>query len=449
MLASWVAYLCLQPSDVDQLSDAEIVELLKDTLPLGTTTEQNSVPSIFGNTVYKLTTKTVVKPVQEPGANAVDSTEANALNLLFAETTILVPRVCRVVKHQDYFWIVMDYIPGSTLAQVWPTLSTWQKIIIAFTLRGYIHQLRRLKASATMPPGPLSRQGPQICESPIFGDVRPYRGPFASYTELSKFFNDRYAMAADIDNMPEDHPSRSEAFDNSQPLILTHRDLNLRNLILSKEGRLWIIDWAWAGYYPPYLEYATMLRQSADERVSGSNDKFWKKQQEPSESLPGTLPSTPSPLSSPPPKKKPKEESSPTASEAETSAALHLASLSSPSESSSDPKSSSSSDDLVPAHQNNSAIKPLSTYHLLRTTTNQEHHNMSSTLPFHVDMNKQHPLAEVKVTKLKDCPMLTGGYMDNNLFQQWSIACHQYKKHSRKKPEEIVAFVADGDKPQK
>ncbi|KAG5351189.1 hypothetical protein C0989_007596 [Termitomyces sp. Mn162] len=125
-------------------------------------------------------------------------------------------------------------------------------------------------------------------------------------------------------------------------------------------------------------------------------------------------------------------------------AALHPAPLSSSSESSSDSESLSSSDDLDPAQQNDPEIKTLGAYCLPHTTTNQKCHNMSSTLPFHVNTDKQCPLAEVKVAKLKDCAMITKGHMDDNLFQQWSIVCHRYKKHSRKRPGEITAFVADG-----
>ncbi|KAH0589630.1 hypothetical protein H2248_005361 [Termitomyces sp. 'cryptogamus'] len=54
------------------------------------------------------------------------------------------------------------------------------------------------------------------------------------------------------------------------------------------------------------------------------------------------------------------------------------------------------------------------------------------------------PLAEVKVSKLRDCLMLMLGWLDVEKFQEWSNACHQYLKHSEKKPEEIVRFVADG-----
>jgi hypothetical protein len=103
-------------------------------------------------------------------------------DLLFAETTIPVPRrVRRVVKRQWDFWIVMDYIPGPTLAHVWPALSTWQKTRVAFTLCRqcrYVRQLRRLKVSATKPPAPLSAQGARIwiCESPMVMYLQPSFG---------------------------------------------------------------------------------------------------------------------------------------------------------------------------------------------------------------------------------------------------------------------------------
>ena len=208
--------------------------------------------------------------------DATDASEANTLDLVFAETTIPIPRVRRVVKRRWDFLIVMDYIQGPTLACVWPILSTWQKIRVALTLRRYVRQLRRLRASATTPPGPLSAQGPRICESPIFGQVHSHRGPFTSYSELSSFFNQRHQMAMDVKGTPRDDASRNELFDNSEPLVLTHQDLNLRNIIVGEGGRLWIVDWGWAGYYPPWFEYVAMQRQNEDEWISGTNDEFWK-----------------------------------------------------------------------------------------------------------------------------------------------------------------------------
>ncbi|KAG5353040.1 hypothetical protein C0989_011008 [Termitomyces sp. Mn162] len=159
--------------------------------------------------------------------------------------------------------------------------------------------------------------------------------------------------------------------------------------------------------------------------------------------LPGALPTTPPPISSPwNDFRTPREEQSPTTSEAETSAALIPWSPSCSSESSNNPESSSSEDELVISHQINPEKRSLGAYHKSTVSANQK--SMSATLAFNPEAEDKRPLAEVRITKLKECPMLTEGHMDDYLFQQWSIACHRYQKHSGKKPAEIVAYVADG-----
>jgi hypothetical protein len=129
-----------------------------------------------------------------------DRRKRNTLDLLFAETIIPGPRVRRVVKRQWDFLMVMDYIPGPTLARVWPTLSTWRKIRVAFALRRYVRQLHRLKVPPMTPPGPLSAQGARICESLIFGQVHLIE--VASYSELSAFFNERHQVAMGAKQLP-------------------------------------------------------------------------------------------------------------------------------------------------------------------------------------------------------------------------------------------------------
>jgi hypothetical protein len=54
------------------------------------------------------------------------------------------------------------------------------------------------------------------------------------------------------------------------------------------------------------------------------------------------------------------------------------------------------------------------------------------------------PLAEVKVTKMKECPMLTAGTITPLIMQSWTLACKRYKKHGGKTDAEIVSYVAEG-----
>ena len=219
-----------QPSDVDALTDEEILRLER-------------VQLAPGRGVSRITPRTVFKSSQDVDEHILDASEANALKLVYSKTNIPVPRVHRTITRKTVIIIIMDYIPGRTLAEVWSTYSVWKKIRVAFTLRSYIRQLRRLKASPSTPPGPLSAHGPRTCDLPsIFGCIVSYRGPFASYPEFSAFFNDRCKMGLDYSDVPEDHPWRREPFDDSSPLVLSHMDLNPRNIIVGEDGRLWLID---------------------------------------------------------------------------------------------------------------------------------------------------------------------------------------------------------------
>ena len=57
--------------------------------------------------------------------------------------------------------------------------------------------------------------------------------------------------------------------------------------------------------------------------------------------------------------------------------------------------------------------------------------------------NDKNALAEVRTAKMKDCPILTAGKITPLVLQSWSLACKRYMKHAKKKPTEIVSFVAE------
>ncbi|KAJ3737973.1 hypothetical protein EV360DRAFT_58552, partial [Lentinula raphanica] len=201
--------ISFQPSEVDDLNDQEILKRLNMA---------KLIPS--GHSVLKLSPSTIAKFSQdvEKYDDLSDASEANALQLVFTKTTIPVPRLRRVVNCK---WIIEDYIPGNTLAEAWPNYSIWRKLCVAFTLRRYVRQLRRLKASPLTPPGPISVEGPRICESPVFGTIRNHRGPFASYADLAEFFSKRAEIAFRYAKLPENHPQRSRHFDDSEALVFT------------------------------------------------------------------------------------------------------------------------------------------------------------------------------------------------------------------------------------
>jgi thiamine kinase-like enzyme len=55
-------------------------------------------------------------------------------------------------------------------------------------------------------------------------------------------------------------------------LVMCHMDLHPRNVILDSQGNAWLIDWEYAGMYPPYFETATVLRYGREAYFRGLLD---------------------------------------------------------------------------------------------------------------------------------------------------------------------------------
>jgi len=102
------------------------------------------------------------------------------------------------------------------------------------------------------------------------------RGPFARYADLTHFFNERLTLSLKSEHKPVSSLDSLTTFDDSQPLVLTHQDLNPRNFIVGDDGHLWLVDWAWAGFYPPWFEFVATRKQAKnEERVTGGKNPEW------------------------------------------------------------------------------------------------------------------------------------------------------------------------------
>lgn len=230
--------------------------------------------AIAAGFIGRPTPRTVSKVAQDHDPTTKAPSEALALDIVFQHTTIPVPRVRRVIQEQTQTQIVMDYIPGCVLSDVWPDMPVWQRLRVIFTLRDYVRQLRAIRHPRSAVPGPPAQPGEPAwhCESPLSGSIIPWRGPFASSDKLSAFFNRRYRMVIQkeqaVDKAQAKERVRADSFDNSGPLVLTHQDITMRNIIVGDDGRLLLIDWSWAGFYPPWFEFVVIRIQSQQERSS-------------------------------------------------------------------------------------------------------------------------------------------------------------------------------------
>ncbi|KAK0496494.1 hypothetical protein EDD18DRAFT_1105608 [Armillaria luteobubalina] len=125
----------------------------------------------------RLTPDVVAKPV--PRLQAGWPAEALAQDLIKNRTNIPVPPIRHILNvDSDESVIVMDFIPGITLAAAWPTMGS-------------------ITHTQSQIPGPvLNGEEPGKCyASHIFSPMRPIKGPFVTSAKLIRFFNNAMDQA--------------------------------------------------------------------------------------------------------------------------------------------------------------------------------------------------------------------------------------------------------------
>ena len=215
--------------------------------------------SPFGGGVGKIGDHTFVKVTGDLDERYL---EASSSEFVRTRTTIPIPRIRRTLVNNDGSSVnVMDFIPGSRLDHAWPSLSLWTKLWVALTLRRYVRQLRQIKDSRSSVPGTLAIS-PQTLDGYMF-----YKqcGPFPDYASLSAFYNRKLDIAKGITltdgrgNIIRSPRPDAEPFDDSKPLVFIHGDLSMRNIILGRDGKIWLIDWGMSGFFPWWFEYVSTV----------------------------------------------------------------------------------------------------------------------------------------------------------------------------------------------
>ncbi|KAF5020272.1 hypothetical protein F66182_7706 [Fusarium sp. NRRL 66182] len=194
----------------------------------------------------------------------VEPVEAHNMLYVAKSTTVPVPRVYAIYQRQEkskqksVTYIVMQYVPGTTLLNLWNTLKQDRKSSIAKTLRTYFDQLRQLQH-----PGYLGNVngGPPLddlfSETQLADDIQ---APFRTEEELVECILRIYAvetgkrMAHKARYYQEVLPT---ALYSNNPPVFTHNDFQRKNIIVQDDGTLVIIDWEFASWYPIYWEYST------------------------------------------------------------------------------------------------------------------------------------------------------------------------------------------------
>ncbi|KAG1808449.1 uncharacterized protein BJ212DRAFT_1280898, partial [Suillus subaureus] len=137
--------------------------------------------------------------------------------------------------------LVVEYLDGRALDSCWNSITLFSKLHIAWTLRSYVAQLRCLRRTV---PGTLDGS---LCTVPLFADYGG--GPFISYDDLTTWFNHKLDVSQRMKKAPLDTP----------PVVFTHQDLCPRNILLGRDGKLYLLDWHRSGFFPAWFEYAAMV----------------------------------------------------------------------------------------------------------------------------------------------------------------------------------------------
>ncbi|QKX59502.1 uncharacterized protein TRUGW13939_06636 [Talaromyces rugulosus] len=220
----------------------------------------DSAPTIWQNgrvKIVRIADNAVVKYGYD-----VKLREARAMAFVAQHTTIRLPQLFDAwMEHGDkdldgeteICFIVMSYIDGRLLDEIWPELDDVHRDDIQQQLHYFICELRQTESEY---PGPI---GGGVCEGAFFTDYGA--GPFTSKEEMEAWFDERLAVCRDFGVAKQ---AQREFRGEFQRLVMCHMDLHQRNIIIDCHGRAWLIDWGYAGMYPAYFETATTTKHSRE-----------------------------------------------------------------------------------------------------------------------------------------------------------------------------------------
>lgn len=175
---------------------------------------------------------------------------------------VRVPRVWRTIpdvdddaEYDDGAYCIMDRVEGSTLEEKWSSLGWIATIVLGLQLLLFVRRMRSLVSPAA------GSQATGKCRSLYLDDQfrPPLRASPAQIMAFVNFWAGFRSIGHEMQKSPEQHAvCEAPAFPASTTLVFTHHDLAPRNLMVDRRGRLWLIDWDYAGFYPHFFEHAAM-----------------------------------------------------------------------------------------------------------------------------------------------------------------------------------------------
>jgi aminoglycoside phosphotransferase (APT) family kinase protein len=196
--------------------------------------------------------------------------EGYALLLLEKYPSIPAPQLYAMYREDEVLYLVMQLIPGRDLLNLWHELSENEKVFICGQLKEAFTHIRSIPSPGIFGDtigGPLphrlfdwsANEDPRI--SGPFKTLEDFHLSLALHSQKHKIPNHWSSewFARHLPRVMKDHPS-----------TFTHSDLIKENILvqeqLGTDGQTdrqfkvtGIVDWAMAGWYPRYWEYAVFF----------------------------------------------------------------------------------------------------------------------------------------------------------------------------------------------
>lgn len=150
-------------------------------------------------------------------------------------------------ERQATTYILMDFIPGECLTDIWSSLTSEKRLEV---YRQICDMLGALHQQTLGRPGPVGGG-----RSNGFYFTEYGAGPFDSRHDMEKWLNGRLQVCKDFGRALQDVPDFTGQFDN---LVMCHTDLHTHNIILDAQSQVWLLDWDFSGAYPVFFEEASL-----------------------------------------------------------------------------------------------------------------------------------------------------------------------------------------------
>jgi hypothetical protein len=187
----------------------------------------------------------------------VTRSEADAMRLVAAHTSVPVPRVDRVGERGDCGYILMSQLEGQPLADAWEHLAPEEKASVIQELRAFVGEWRALRGDYY---GALHRQP---CQD-IFFKHLPMRtksnvdyGPYSTRSEYNAGIKSALQMSIPPEAPEPRNAALMDDIDTLQDpaIVFAHGDFHRGNILINKGRVSGIVDWATSGYSIKDREY--------------------------------------------------------------------------------------------------------------------------------------------------------------------------------------------------